>query len=73
MTEEPRVRFQCCNAMYMVLSHLIETLTGKWLGDFLHERIWAPLGMDRTIFSIQQAQEAVDRGDAEFGERVYME
>ncbi|KAK7426709.1 hypothetical protein QQZ08_006745 [Neonectria magnoliae] len=56
--EEPRVKFRYCNLMYLVLSHVIETLTGKWLGDVLRELIWEPLGMSSTYFSLDAAQAA---------------
>jgi CubicO group peptidase (beta-lactamase class C family) len=49
LTAEPRTKFQYCNMMYGVASHVIETLTGKWLGDVLKERIWGPLGMKATV------------------------
>jgi len=49
LTAEPRTHFQYCNLMYVVVSHVIETLSGKWLGDFLKERIWAPLNMHSTV------------------------
>ncbi|KAF7542624.1 hypothetical protein G7Z17_g11408 [Cylindrodendrum hubeiense] len=42
MTEGPRVKFSYCNLMYSGLSHVIETLTGKPLGDVLRELIWEP-------------------------------
>lgn len=38
-----------------VASHVVETLTGQWLGDFLHEKIWTPLGMNGTYFSTPAA------------------
>ncbi|KAI4087199.1 MAG: hypothetical protein LQ344_006945 [Seirophora lacunosa] len=68
MTAEIRTRFQYCNMMYMTLSHVIETLTGSWLGDVLWERIWEPLRMTRTIFSLSQAQEASKAGVAHLAE-----
>lgn len=49
LTAEPRTKFQYCNQMYGVASHVIETMTGMWLGDFLKERIWEPLGMKSTV------------------------
>ncbi|KAH9208370.1 putative penicillin-binding protein [Leptodontidium sp. 2 PMI_412] len=55
MTEEPRVRFQYCNMMYVVAGHIIETLTGGSLEKFLKERIWQPLGMKSTSFSNSDA------------------
>jgi CubicO group peptidase (beta-lactamase class C family) len=51
LTAEPRIRFQYSNIMYAVVGHVIETLEGVWLGDFLRERIWEPLGMESTVGS----------------------
>ncbi|KAI4246616.1 MAG: hypothetical protein LQ352_006364, partial [Teloschistes flavicans] len=65
MTAEIRTRFQYCNMMYMTLSHVIETLTGSWLGHVLWDRIWKPLDMTRTYFSLGQAQQAVKNGEAD--------
>ena len=64
MTGEIRQKWQYCNMMYMTMSHVIETLTGRWLGDLLRERIWEPLSMTNTYFSLDQAQDAVDAGVA---------
>jgi CubicO group peptidase (beta-lactamase class C family) len=49
LTAEPRTKYQYCNQMYSASSHVIETLTGKWLGDVLRERIWGPLDMKATV------------------------
>ena len=65
MTAELRTRWQYCNMMYMTLSHVIETLTGSWLGDVLWDRIWKPLNMTRTYFSLAHAKAAVENGAAE--------
>ncbi|KAI4205943.1 MAG: hypothetical protein LQ350_000128 [Teloschistes chrysophthalmus] len=65
MTAEIRTRFQYCNMMYMTLSHVIETLTGSWLGNILYDRIWKPLDMTHTYFSLVQAQQAVRNGEAD--------
>ena len=62
MTAEPRTRFQYCNMMYISVSHFIETWTGKWLGDVLKERIWKPLGMTSTFFSLSNAEAAASAG-----------
>jgi CubicO group peptidase (beta-lactamase class C family) len=58
LTAEPRTHFQYCNIMFVVVSHVIETLSGKWLGDFLKERIWTPLNMHSTVslFYIQRTR-----------------
>ena len=39
-----------------VLAHLIEVLAGQPLADFLHERIFQPLGMVDTAFSVPEAK-----------------
>jgi len=35
--------------MYVVAGHVISTLTGKSLEEFLKERVWGPLGMKSTV------------------------
>lgn len=55
LTYEPRVKPLYCNLMYVVLSHVVETITGKWLGDVLKEQLWGPLGMKSTKFDLQDA------------------
>lgn len=39
-----------------VLGHIVELVSGRSLGDFLHERIFAPLGMVDTGFSVPAAK-----------------
>lgn len=56
MTEEIRTRWQYCNVMYITISHFIENWTGMWLGDFLRKRIYGPLNMTSTFFSLSDAQ-----------------
>ena len=58
ITAEIRTRWQYCNMMYMTISHFIETWSGMWLGDFLRTRIYEPLNMTNTFFSLSDAQEA---------------
>jgi hypothetical protein len=58
MTAEPRTTYQYSNIMYQVASYIVETLTGQWLGRFLHDRIWQPLGMDSTYFMTKDAEKA---------------
>lgn len=64
-TRELRTEWQYNNMMYMTLSHVIQTLTGKWLGEVFWERIWKPLGMTRTYLSLDHAKAAVENGEAE--------
>lgn len=40
-----------------VLAHLIEVLSGQPLQHFLHERLFAPLGMTDTGFSVPDAHQ----------------
>ncbi|KAI1842021.1 hypothetical protein JX266_011776 [Neoarthrinium moseri] len=58
MVLEPRTRWKYCNLMFMVLSHAIQELTRRWLGDVMREWIWEPLGMRSTYFSLDAALEA---------------
>ncbi|OAQ88919.1 penicillin-binding protein [Purpureocillium lilacinum] len=53
---EPRVEWHYCNLMYVTLSHVVETLTGRWLGDVLRDTIWKPLAMHSTYLSLQEAR-----------------
>ncbi|HEU4325554.1 MAG TPA: serine hydrolase domain-containing protein [Roseiflexaceae bacterium] len=39
-----------------VAAHLIQVLSGQPLGVFLHERVFAPLGMVDTAFGVPEAQ-----------------
>ncbi|KAI2781006.1 beta-lactamase/transpeptidase-like protein [Daldinia loculata] len=55
MVSEPRVVWRYCNLMYMVAAHVIQTLTGQWLGAVMRERIWDPLGMEATYLSVEDA------------------
>lgn len=49
---QPRTTWNYCNHMYMAVSHMLEQRTGMELGSFLRKRIWDPLGMKDTYFSI---------------------
>ena len=62
MTAEIRTKFQYCNLMYIAVSHFIETWTGMWLGDFLRTRIYKPLGMASTFFTLQDVQKSAASG-----------
>lgn len=64
LTREPRTTFQYSNMMFAVVAHVIETLTGMWLGDFLRERIWSPLGMEHTFLYNEEAIDFVKSHDA---------
>lgn len=55
---EPRVEFHYCNLMFTVLSHVVESTTGKRLGHVLKDLIWSPLGMNSTYMDLQEAKDA---------------
>lgn len=52
----PRSTWDYCNHMYKAVSHALEQRTGVDLGSFLQRRIWAPLRMDHTYFSIADVE-----------------
>jgi CubicO group peptidase (beta-lactamase class C family) len=56
MSAEPRTKYQYSNAMFIVASHVIQTVTGRQLGDLLRDWIWGPLGMDSTFFDLSSAK-----------------
>ena len=58
LTAEPRTRAQYCNMMYVVISHIIEKLSGSTLGDVIRTRILEPLGMNSTYFSTEDARKS---------------
>ncbi|KAM3471269.1 hypothetical protein MY5147_005947 [Beauveria neobassiana] len=61
MTAEPRVQWSYSNYMYIALGHVLETVTGQWLGHALRDMLWAPLGMDSTYFDLVDALQAPQR------------
>lgn len=58
--ETLRARFQYNNLMYLTAGYLIEHLTGRSWEDNVRERIWMPLGMTSSSFSVADAQKAAD-------------
>jgi CubicO group peptidase (beta-lactamase class C family) len=59
MTAELREKWQYCNMMFMVMSYVVEKMTGNWLGDVFRKRIWAPLGMHSTFLGLPDARRAM--------------
>ena len=49
---QPRTTWKYCNHMYIAVSHMLEQWTGVDLGSFLKKRIWDPLDMKDTYFSL---------------------
>jgi CubicO group peptidase (beta-lactamase class C family) len=48
------------NMMYAASGYIIEYLTGQTWENFVRERIFKPLGMNNTIFSIQEMTKKAD-------------
>lgn len=63
LSQPIRTKFQYSNIMYVVATHLVETLTCVWMGDFLREKIWEPLNMKDTYFGLDAVKEhgAIDQ------------
>ena len=59
----PGTKWQYSNSAYCVLAMVIEKVSGKGYGDFLHERIFAPLKMTNTL--------AYEKGKNEVPNRAY--
>lgn len=64
INRELRSGFEYCNIIYVAVSHMVEKVTGEWLGSFLRKRIWEPLSMDSTFFSPQAAQDHIRDGNS---------
>ncbi|UNI15924.1 hypothetical protein JDV02_002408 [Purpureocillium takamizusanense] len=58
MTAEFREKNQYLNLGYIVIQHVIETLTGGSIEDAHRKHIWQPLGMKSTFISLKDAQQA---------------
>ena len=52
LASQPGTKWSYCNACYDLLGFVVHRVTGKPYGEFLRERIFAPLGMTTTrVFS----------------------
>ena len=59
-TETFRSKFQYNNLMYMTAGYLVERLTGQSWEDVVRARIFTPLGMNGSNFSVIDSQKAAD-------------
>jgi CubicO group peptidase (beta-lactamase class C family) len=57
MAYAPRTTFSYNNNMYMTISHALEQIEGRSLGETLKKRIWEPLEMNDTYFSAQKVSQ----------------
>jgi CubicO group peptidase (beta-lactamase class C family) len=61
-TQPLRQTFLYNNMMYAGAGYVVELLSGKTWEDFLRERVFQPLGMTSTVFSIDDLQKAPEHG-----------
>lgn len=46
---EPDTAFEYCNSNYFLLARIVEMVSGESYSEFLHERIFEPLGMTNSM------------------------
>ncbi len=59
-TEPLRAKFQYNNMMFMLAGHLVETVDGRPWEEAVRARIFGPLGMNSSNFSVLDSQKARD-------------
>ncbi len=59
-TADLRERFQYNNLMFLTAGYLLEVLTGSKWEEAVRAKVLAPLGMDRTNFSVEDSQKDAD-------------
>lgn len=42
--------------MYLVLTHVVETVTGRWFGDYIQEALLRPIGLTSSVFDLEEAR-----------------
>ncbi|MGH7599721.1 MAG: serine hydrolase domain-containing protein, partial [bacterium] len=55
-----RTTYQYQNLMFMTAGYLVEQIAGGTWEDFVRNRIFSPLGMTQSNFSVTESQKAVD-------------
>lgn len=55
-----RTDFQYQNLMFLTAGYLVEQISGKRWEDFVRSRIFTPLGMTNSNFSVHESQKAAD-------------
>jgi beta-lactamase family protein/uncharacterized protein DUF3471 len=58
--EQLRAKWQYNNLMFLTAGYLVESVTGKSWEDNVRERIFQPLGMTHTNFSVAESQKTAD-------------
>lgn len=57
----PGTQWSYSNSGYVVLGLIVARVSGESFPDFLHDRIFAPLGMNRTLAYVSGSNEVPDR------------
>ena len=60
LSEDLRAKFQYNNLMYLTAGYLVEQLSGKTWEETVRERIFEPLGMTSSNFSVDESQSTED-------------
>jgi CubicO group peptidase (beta-lactamase class C family) len=68
----PGRSFNYCNTNYCVLAGIVEKVTGEGFGQYLHNQIFAPLGMSETFLITDTTSVAVKNRTAghQYGRRL---
>jgi CubicO group peptidase (beta-lactamase class C family) len=59
-SEPIRAKFQYNNLMYLTAGYLVEVVDGRPWEDVVRERVFGPIGMTRSNFSVRDSQQAND-------------
>jgi len=59
-SQDFRYKWQYQNLMFVVAGYLIEKITGKTWEEFIRERIFKPLGMMNSNFSVEDSKKSPD-------------
>ena len=53
----PGTQYQYSNSNYLILGLIIESVTGKTVGEVMREKFWGPLGLDQMYFGANETIE----------------
>ena len=53
----PGTQYQYSNSHYLILGLIIESVTGKTVGEVMREKFWGPLGLNQMYFGANEAIE----------------
>jgi len=57
----PGTKWDYSNSGYVLLGLVVQKISGKTLPEFLHERIFAPLGMNNTVAYVRDKNQIANR------------